>query len=267
VWDRRLSGASPLRARARDKVSLTGFYLYNRTDEPCADYWEPGLNGANRFADPNDYLLKRRPQILALNNTWIPSDHSVLTFRYGWTRFRDDASLTADFDPATLGFSSNFVNAIQAGKFPFGDIEGYDLSEGGTFGAIGPTRVKWYSSGFNGNYSRFVGKHTFKVGADYLKIGVDAFVLGQPSGMFRFDRFFTSADPTVDGTETSGNAFASFLLGYPSGDPNNQSSVPISTPLNASTRYYGGLCARRLARHLRAHAELWAASRTRRWPA
>src|SRR5439155_7819117 len=29
-----------------DSVSLTGFYLYNRTNEPCADYFEPGLNGA-----------------------------------------------------------------------------------------------------------------------------------------------------------------------------------------------------------------------------
>ena len=54
-----------------DKVSLTGFYLYNRTDEPCSNYFEPGLNGPNRFADPHDYLLKRRPQILALNNTWV----------------------------------------------------------------------------------------------------------------------------------------------------------------------------------------------------
>src|SRR5262249_14057898 len=56
-----------------DKVSLTGFYLYNRTDEPCSDYFEPGLNGANRYADPLDYLLKRRPQVLALNNTWVLS--------------------------------------------------------------------------------------------------------------------------------------------------------------------------------------------------
>ena len=29
-----------------DKVSLTGFYLYNRTDEPCANYFEPGLERA-----------------------------------------------------------------------------------------------------------------------------------------------------------------------------------------------------------------------------
>src|SRR5258708_683702 len=54
-----------------DKVALTGFYLYNRTDEPCANYYYQGLDASNRFVDPNDYILKRRPQILALNNTRV----------------------------------------------------------------------------------------------------------------------------------------------------------------------------------------------------
>ena len=41
------------------------------------------LNGATRFADPNDYLLKRRPQILAINNTWVLRNSSVLSLRFG----------------------------------------------------------------------------------------------------------------------------------------------------------------------------------------
>jgi len=32
-----------------------------------------------------DAILKRRPQILAINNTWIPGDNSVLALRFGWT--------------------------------------------------------------------------------------------------------------------------------------------------------------------------------------
>ena len=48
-----------------DKVSLTGFYLYNRTDEPCANYIA-GQDDPNRFIDTADYILKRRPQILAI---------------------------------------------------------------------------------------------------------------------------------------------------------------------------------------------------------
>ena len=47
-----------------DKVSLTGFYLYNRTNEPCQNYFGTAdQNEPNRFADPGDYILARRPQV------------------------------------------------------------------------------------------------------------------------------------------------------------------------------------------------------------
>src|SRR5205814_2310550 len=101
-----------------DKVSLTGFYLYNRTDEPCSNYFEPGLNGPNRFADPGDYILKRRPQIVAINNTWVLSNNSVLALRFGWTRFVDNSTMTIDFDPSTLGFSQNFLSLLNQTGVP-----------------------------------------------------------------------------------------------------------------------------------------------------
>ena len=40
--------------------------------------------------------------MLALNNTWLPSNNTVLTLRYGWTQFIDDDTLSIDFDPSTL---------------------------------------------------------------------------------------------------------------------------------------------------------------------
>ena len=49
----------------------------------------------------------------------------MLTFRYGWTEFRDDNTLSIDFDPATLGFSSAFSSAIQTKKFPIVNITDY----------------------------------------------------------------------------------------------------------------------------------------------
>src|SRR5207245_764613 len=130
-----------------DRVSLTGFYLYNRTDEPCANYFSPNpatpadQTDANRFADPNDYLLKRRPQIVALNNTWVLSDSSVLALRFGWTRFVDNSTQTIDFDPATLGFSPAFMNLITGPngtgvpKFPLASFTGGYSS----LGAINPS--------------------------------------------------------------------------------------------------------------------------------
>jgi trimeric autotransporter adhesin len=223
-----------------DTISLSGYYLYNKTDEPCANYWEPGLSGQNRFADPGDYLLKRRVHIIALNNTYIPSDKSVATFRVGWTRFIDDDTLTQDFDPASLGFSQNFVRGIQVPKFPAATIEGYgENGSGRTMGAIARSDRNWWSWSLNGTYSRFFGGHTIKMGADYRTAGLDFQAYDQSAGNFLFDRLFTSSNP-LGTNATSGNAFASFLLGYPSGDPNNQSTFPITNPLNVFERYWAG---------------------------
>src|SRR5262249_6460164 len=78
ILDRAQMYTGKVEHKFNDKVSLSGFYVYNRTNEPCADYFATGLNGPNRFADPADYILKRRPKILAVNNTWIPNNSSVL---------------------------------------------------------------------------------------------------------------------------------------------------------------------------------------------
>ena len=104
--------------RFSDQISLSGFYLYNKTDEPCADYWEPGLDGANRFADPGDYLLRRRVHTLALNNTWLPSNNTVVTLRYGWNKFQDNNTLSTDFDPSVLGLPSSYLGGSRRRSSP-----------------------------------------------------------------------------------------------------------------------------------------------------
>jgi len=224
-----------------DKASLTGFYLYNRTNEPCSNYFEPGLNGPNRFADPNDYILKRRPQILAINNTWIPSNNSTLALRFGWTRFPDLPSLSIDFDPATLGFSQNYlsqINRTPVAKFPLVSFTGGYSSMGAQTPVIDRTYKSW---GGNVAYSKFVGTHTFKIGADYRKIGVDLYNPGCSSGCFNFSRELTSSTGLNNGSALDGNAMATFLLGYPSGDfQATPSTFTLTTPLNIYTNYYGG---------------------------
>jgi trimeric autotransporter adhesin len=217
--------------RFNDKVSLSGFYLYNKTDEPCASFW-----GQNNFADTNEYLLARRVHLLAVNNTWLPSNNTVLTFRYGLTSFDDSDFLTEDFDPATLGFNSGFINSIQKKKFPRGNISEY--GDGGTaFGAIDATDRLWYSWSANATASKLVGRQTFKAGFDFRRIGTDTQSFSASSGVFNFDRLWTSGNPV---SLQGGNAFASFLLGLPSGDPGNLSRMGVSTPLNAYVNYYGG---------------------------
>ena len=229
--------------RFTDNVSLNGFYLYNKTNEPCANYFEPGLEGPNRFVDSRDYILRRRVHLLTLNNTWLPGNNTVLTFRYGMNTFNDNNTMSIDFDPATLGFPSSFVNSLQQKKFPY--VQFTDYGQGGTrrlMGAIDPVNVKWHSWAANGALSKLIGQHTIKIGVDYRFIGLDFQSFDEASGNFLFTRHFTSSDPAQNGTggtTPSGNAFASFLLGYPSGDPGNLSRVGKSNPVNVFTNYFG----------------------------
>jgi hypothetical protein len=225
-----------------DKVSLSGFYLYNRSDEPCANYFgSADQNDPNRFADPGDYLLVRRPIIVALNNTWVLNDSSVMALRYGLTRFPDNDTLTIDFDPATLGFSQTFLNQMTVKKFPSVRIRGYDSFASRTLGAINPTERNWKSMSANGTFSKFVGTHTFKVGGDFRNIGLDFYAPGNGAGLFEFDKDITSSNGGNSST-TDGNSFAAFLLGFPSslGASGRESSISLSTPVNIFTNYFGG---------------------------
>jgi hypothetical protein len=141
----------------------------------------------------------------------------------------DNQTLTLPFDPSTLEFSSRFIGLIPAdpnAQVPRGDIEGYDQAAGQTFGAITPNQLDYYSTSANGTFSRFFGTHTMKFGGDFRKVGADFFSPGDGSGFFNFDKYFTSADPRSDGTATSGSSVASFMLGYPTGDPTNLSTMP-----------------------------------------
>ncbi len=238
IEDRAMMYTGKVDHKFTDKVSLSGFYLYNKSDEPCANYWEPGLNGPTRYADPGDYILERRVNVLALNNTWLPSNNTVLTLRYGMTKFIDDDTLSIDFNPATLGFSQTFLDQTQVDKYPIVDATEYDSQ-----GAIDPTPRNWYSWSANGTYTRLAGKHTLKAGGDYRLIGIETQSFSGSAGVFNFDRFFTSSNPLANGTggtAPSGNAVASMLLGYPSGDPGNQSRMGVSQAADYFVHYFGG---------------------------
>lgn len=242
IHDRAIMHTAKVDHRFSDSVTLSGTYLYNKTDEPCANYWEPGLEGPTRFADPGDYILERRVHVLALNNTWLPSNNTVVTLRYGFNTFRDDNTLSVDFDPSTLGLPSSFLNAIQVQKFPQIYATDYRGPSDRFMGAIDPSDLLWHSWGANGTMSRLYGRHTLKVGADFRLIGLDFQSFDNSAGEFRFDRYFTSADPLsdgVDGANPSGNAFASMLLGYPSGSGTTLTQAGVTTPLELYTRYYG----------------------------
>jgi hypothetical protein len=176
--------------------------------------------------------------LLALNNTWLPSSNTVLTLRFGWTQFRDDDTLSMDFDPASAGLRSAFGSAIQTQKFPRGQQHRLrDASAPSTRPTATSTR-----GAPTPRCHRLIGRHTVKIGADYRTIGRTR----SRSRAARASSTSTAATPRptrtsngVNGANPSGNALASLLLGYPSGDPGNQSRINVSAPANYFLRYYG----------------------------
>ena len=92
----------------------------------------------------------------------------------------------------------------------------------------------------NATFAKFVGTHTFKMGADYRRIGVYLLNPGNASGEFQFDKELTSSTGLNQNSTTEGDAYASFLLGYPTADAARQSTMTLTTPLDIFTNYVSG---------------------------
>jgi trimeric autotransporter adhesin len=221
-----------------DKWSLSGLYIYNKTDEPGSTI----MKADKLFmADQDQWFgpLRRRPHVLVFNNTNVINNTTVLTLRYGWSTWQDSCDKQA-FSPGiqSLGFSPTFVNALgPGGKDTFPALAFNDVESVGGWGGI---PVRWKGPyAINGALTHLMGSHSLKVGADLRRLGVslstadecpnDVPALG---GCFRFDNRFTSKA----GVANSGNEIASLLLGLP---------YAGSAPANPGfgewyTKYWGG---------------------------
>ncbi len=94
---------------------------------------------------------------------------------------------------------------------------------------------------FMPSLSKIMGKHTLKVGAEVRILRNNYYQSNNPGGLFYLDARMTSANPTM-GTPgsngTSGNGFASFLLGY--GDHGNATEPAKTADQNLYKAIYAG---------------------------
>jgi hypothetical protein len=216
-----------------DSWSLSGFYLYNKTDEPGSTI----MKADKLFiADQSQWFgpLRRRPHVLVFNNTNILNDTTVLTLRYGWTTWQD----SCDAQPfsagqQSLGFNSAYVNALPSGGanvFPSLSFEQVE-----DVGGWGPGPVRWKGPyAINGALTKLVGNHSFKFGADLRRLGVALATVccfdNSLGGNFDFTAAFTSRNGA------GGHELASLLLGLPS-----TGQAPFNNGEGEwYTRYWGG---------------------------
>jgi hypothetical protein len=192
-----------------DKSSLSGLYIYNKTDEPGSTI----MKADKLFmADQDQWFgpLRRRPHVLVLNSTNVLNNTTVLTVRYGFSTWQD----SCDAQPfsaglQSLGFSPNYVNALgPGGKETFPSLLFDDTED---VGGWGPGPVRWKGPyAFNAALTKLFGSHSLKVGGDMRRLGVALATETELGGHFEFNNLFTSRNGT------GGNEIASLLLGLPS---------------------------------------------------
>jgi hypothetical protein len=216
--------------RWSDGVTTSGLYAWYGSAEPEARFHGQSL--FENAADPGDGALIRRVHLIGLNTLWTPTSQTVLAVRYGFNQFLDD-NRPAPFDPSSLGFDPAYLSLVPLKKFPNIDVTDYGRG-GSLLGDRLQATATYYSHSANASLSTLVGRHTLKVGGEFRTTGVRFFNIGG-TGAFSFGREFTFGPNANAPSSNTGDAFASFLLGYPS-----SGSVSISSPLDVYLNYWSG---------------------------
>ena len=140
---------------------------------------------------------------------------TVLNFRWGLSRYVNTGGSppAVGFDPRRLGFADPLVSQFSFLHFPRFNIGGFYTAVGST-GPLSLEARDAYSYQLNLNRSQ--GLHQLKYGAEFRIYNNNRISPGAASGQYSFNKMFTQANP-AQGDRVSGDEFAAFLLGYPSG--------------------------------------------------
>ncbi len=162
----------------------------------------------------------------SFNNTITFSPKLLGEFRYGYSRQTSNrVPAGGTFNPATLGFDSNYVAqaAKQLSIFPHFGTGG---ANNGGFTDLGPLGYEGLqedplAQSINGSLVKIAGGHTLKFGGEFRNLRLNFYQYTYPSGTFSSDDSWTRQFPaTSDGS--TGYSIASLLLGLPSsGDITN----------------------------------------------
>ncbi len=179
----------------------------------------PVGNPAKQGPDPNN----RAHYAATLDHVWTVNPTTVLNARIAWDRYYWLRRLTSNdaFDGSTLGFKGR-SGANTAPHFPIVTMTNYTVIGANVDRMFQPNDT--YTSVVD--LSRTAGRHFLKFGMRAGQARFSRSNKGDLDGLFAFTPAFTQRDPQR-GDTTSGQAVASFLLGYPASggtDTNPESS-------------------------------------------
>ena len=203
-----------------DKIRFTMSYVRNRRWQTGPDYgWQVPSRG------PNNFQRFNQGSNAQVTSTLSPT--MVITTRLGFTQ-HDFANFPngGGFDPSVLGFPSSLIGQAPGKYFP-----GITFTNYTGFGGAGlnhDTSTNWYVTS---SANKVLDKHSLKFGGEF-RVNLD----NTPNynfASFSFSNAFTQRD-ALNADAASGNSFASFLLGYPSGG-----SVVFNPNPAWANHYYG----------------------------
>ena len=147
----------------------------------------------------------------------------ILDLRLSYMRFSyDRTALTAGYDLSQLGWPASLNNQVVFRVAPQAVVTGYDgvFSTNGTGSTI-MARNDVYS--IVPTATKIWGRHTIKFGAEFRRNTHNYYQQNSPSGTFTFNNQLTALNPFSPGS--TGNGFASFLLGYGTGGGVTQNNL------------------------------------------
>jgi hypothetical protein len=208
-----------------DKQRMFGRYTHWKSDNIAPIPFKNGLISGDPTS-PEHFVTRQ----VVFGDTYVftPSlvgDLRLSYLRWNYTRLPG----TLGYNLGDLGFNpasqldqiSDFNHVSNSTTFPAITIQGYNNASNG------------YIFGVNQNYAiapsitKTIKGHTIKAGADLRRLEMLYFQNNYPGGNFQFDPTWT------------GNAFASFLLGYMVDQSVNPTVIQISQP-TYNTIYYQG---------------------------
>ncbi|MDZ4802784.1 MAG: TonB-dependent receptor [Bryobacteraceae bacterium] len=171
--------------------------------------------GTNAAEPSTEYPSTRVSRNWGADWTWTFSPVLVFNVRAGLARYEGFSGNTfgRDFDPRQLGFPDSLVSQFTSLQYPRFNLGSNNYS------SLGSTRTSNYETqdtwSLQPNAQANLGKHFLKFGGEFRLYNSNTIRPEAASGIYTFNRNWTQADPQR-ADALSGNALATFLLGYPS---------------------------------------------------
>jgi len=197
--------------------------------------WSHGLRDYGKMPNPNGWTTpagsKRRglwrTDSAAFDATATLSPRTVLSARLGFNRYTTVYEY-GYVDLVAVGFPKTFVSQVpRPNTYPAFTWENYTSNRNG-IATIPDTAYDTWTA--QGTVLKMHGTHSLKFGAEFRLIHYASIDYGN-SGSFSFTRDWTAMAPSVS-DPNSGNAIASFLMGYMS-----YANIQVGNPTYLSWRF------------------------------